>query len=792
MTIFSPGLLCVPGALLCGFTALAEEQLLSRHATYRVIGEGHVSPYGDIVWVWPGTNIRADEPGWMNNPLVEATDAGDLLIDGRTDERSMVYTPGNWDRVGKRLNVEMTLPGAARVSRVVAHLPTDGMYVAERATVHVKGDAGLWQQVDAMSPVAPGRRTLTFALPDVRTSAVKLVLFGEGPRLGITELEVWGVGPTRSATRGLVRMAPHLDSVRPPQPRNAAASSVLLSTPTVPVRLSGTAVTSGRAAMLVDGDRATQVRVDGDAEDQYSDRVVEMEIDLGVDSYIDSVRIWMPGGRGIDTGHVHDFLLAVSAGEEGNVWMVPGERVTNHYWPADDAPSPYVVPINHVNLVGRRVRLTATLAARGALTYRLAMCEVAVWGRAIPGAIRTQVRLEQRPIAVVPEPVSLEQLAPELRWMADERIRCVWFTGDVFARVHSTERTGARVVADAGFNLAAVSMRPDRPGDTWATGTLGKALDTSHDIEKRLPANIAAARDAGLRLLVAWCYGSHHQDPYRRYRGLHSGRLARMTCCPLDEAYIERHIARWARAAAAGGADGFLIDNEMYESDDANHHGPCVCDECFGTYVKTFSEQWRFIYERLSDEDRGVWLQANRADEHYARYAAGRLARLYDGIKRSCAQINPTFVMAKYHVFDDMPGLERGLGSSRIPAPLLSATEYRNGPNAWGAKLYLRAVREGFPLIYVPGAYIGSMSPAKLADSALLSALYYGGWFLWHSGPLLSEEHADRFEGAPARDYLERITAMHQHLDRLLARPRDQWPDPPPLMERVPAAGSMP
>ena len=462
------------------------------------------------------------------------------------------------------------------------------------------------------------------------------------------------------------------------------------------------------------------------------------------------------------------------------------QRLTNHYWPGDDAPKPYVIPINKVNLIGRRLRLKATLAARGALTYRLAMAEVEVWGRPVPNAIKTAVRLDQRPIEVTPEPVSVERMRPEVRWMVDEKIRCVWFTGDVSAKLAGSDRTKAQVIADAGFNVVAMGMHPDRPGDTWATGTLGKALSTSHGIENRLAPNLAAARQAGLRFFVAWCYGSHHQDPYRRYRGLTTGTMAKMTCCPLDAEYVERHIGRWARAAAKGGADGFLIDNEMYESDDSNYNGgPCVCDDCFMTYVKTFSEQWRFIYERLSDEARGVWLQANHADEHYARFTASRIEGIYDKIKHGCEQINPAFIMAKYHVFDDMPGLERGLGSSSIPAPLLSASEANLGPNAWGEKLYRRAREEGFPLLYACGAYPNAQSPERLCDSALLSSLYYGGWFLWHCHALLPDEDGyARFQGASAQDYLDRITAMHKRLDQLLKQPRSQWPDPPPRIAR--------
>ena len=768
---------------------VCDTKLLSRNATYRIVGEGYIYPYPDHIGIWPGTNVRATEPGWMDNPLVEQTDTGDVLIDGRTDEQSLVYTPGDWSGLGKRINVEMSLPGDSRVSRVVAHLPTDRLYVASKATLYVKGSDGLWQQTNEINPVAAGQEKLIFELSNVQTDQVKLVLTSEkprtGPRVGITELEVWGQGPTENQTRGLVRMPTHLDSLRPPQPRNAAASSRLLTRPDTPITVSGTPLTSGEAAWLVDGDRSAQVRVDNDAEEGYSDIAVDVEIDLGVDCYVDSVRVWMPGGRGMDTGHVHDFVLAVSAGEPGNVWMTPGERVANPYWPGDDAPKPYVVPINGVNLVGRRVRVVATLAGRGGLTNRLAMSQIEVFGRPIPGAIETDVTLDQRPIDVTPEPVDPRQMHPQVRWMTEERVRFAWFTDDVFNKSNDgSGRTDAQAMADAGFNVIAVVMAPDRPDDTWQAGTLGKSRDTSADIENRLGSNLAAARDAGLRFVVAWWYGSNHQDPYRRYRGLAAGKLAKKTCCPLDEEYLDRHIGRWARAAAQGGADGFLIDDEMYESDDANYYaGPCICDDCFANYLKTFSEKWRFVYERLPDEARGVWLQANNADKHYREHGASRLAGMYDRIKRSCEQTNPAFIMAKYHVFDDLPGMERGLGSSSIPAPLLSATEYRVGPNVHGARNYQRILDEGFPVVYVPGAYIADMSPEQMADNALLSSLYYGGWFLWHGRALLAETHGERSRGS-TRDYLDRITAMHKRLDQLLGQPRGQWPDPPPGITR--------
>ena len=112
------------------------------------------------------------------------------------------------------------------------------------------------------------------------------------------------------------------------------------------------------------------------------------------------------------------------------------------------------------------------------------------------------------------------------------------------------------------------------------------------------------------------------------------------------------------------------------------------------------------------------------------------------------------------------------------------ADRHGGGPNAYGVKLYRRAIAEAFPLVYACGAWPKPQSPEKLSDSALLSSLYYGGWFLWHSDVILAKDHPEQHPGASGQDYLGRITAMHKRLDQLLTQPRSQWPDPPPGMTR--------
>jgi len=180
--------------------------------------------------------------------------------------------------------------------------------------------------------------------------------------------------------------------------------------------------------------------------------------------------------------------------------------------------------------------------------------------------------LDPRPIEFSPAPAG--ELDPQLQWMATEKVRATWIGDDLFEQFPGTDKTKAEVLAEAGFNTVGISMDVDLDN-----------RNISSAITNRLADNMAEAHRVGLHLLITWKYGTNHQEPYRRYRGL-DGVLAEKSCCPLDTEYIGRHIGRWAVALAQGGADGMIIDTEMYESDDAGYYaGPCVCDDCFANYL---------------------------------------------------------------------------------------------------------------------------------------------------------------------------------------------------------------
>ena len=759
--------------LLVGLAA-GEERLLSRNATYRLAGGGYCYP-GQVQ---PGVNQRAKKGEFVYTPLVERTDTGDKLIDGKTDDRSIVSTPWYWSSQWKRITVEMKLPGQSKITRVRAHLPKAVDLRPESAVLFVKTDAGKWRKAATQraygvtTPREKRATVLTFELDQIACGELKLEFHSTLARVGVNEIEVWGDGPTESKTRGLLRSKPHAETLAAPKVTTAPGSVLLSKSDDTVVKLSGDALTAGVGGTLIDGDRTTPLRVDKKPHSHFS---LTVELDLRKACLVEAVHVWMPGGKGSQTGHVHDLTVAIGSGSgEGAIWRTPVDLAVNPYWPGDDAPRPYAIPIGNLNVVGSRVRVTATLMGTGGVTNRLAMTEIEAWGRAADGAASPAAGLHKRPIRFDPEPVG--KLHPKLESLIAKKVRAAWIGDNLSDKFAGTDKTKARVLVDAGFNLVRVSMGPDR-----------KDRNVSAALEKDLPGNVREARRVGIALLIGWQYGSTHQEPYRKYRAP-SGRLNERTCCPLDETYIERHIGRWAVAIARGGADGMAIDTEMYESDQTNYPGACVCDECFTTYLGVFSQNGKTLYDEVPAERRGLWLSANEATQHYSRFQAKRIEDQYDKIRARCQAINPAFLFAHAPFLEHVAGIERGLGTSSIPCLVLSEREYGSGPSQKSFANVERIRKEGIPALYLCGLFLIQQTPEMVEKNALIGSLRCDGWWLYYATAVLTHPRADdpkafhrsygRVNGTSARDYLDRITAMHNRLDGLLRKPKDQWPTP--------------
>jgi hypothetical protein len=408
------------------------------------------------------------------------------------------------------------------------------------------------------------------------------------------------------------------------------------------------------------------------------------------------------------------------------------------------------------------------------------------------GRVADAAELELRPIVVAPEP--LTDLHPDLRWMVEQRIRAIWVGDDLFDKSIEGDRTKAEVIADAGFNLVMVDMNPNSDDTRSGKVDTSKPLDVKHDrskstdLETRLAPNVAEAHRVGLAFFVGWKYGTHHLEPYRKYRSPTKG-VATYTSCPIDGAYIAgQHIGKWAVKVAQGGADGINVDTEMYHSDTSGYHDPCVCDDCFATYLKEYAADWKKVYDQVPADERGKWLVERKAldtlespwwgGSHYATFASTRIERLWDGIRKRCQAVNPAFVLARYHVFDNVPGMERGMGTSSVPCPVFNASEYNHGPYR-GSFINMNRIPDNFPVLYLAGMYVRVQPPDMLTTNAVQASLYTDGWWAWYGSAFLQDNLPGgygRFGTTTRSDYLDRIKAVHAQIDKLLALPKDQWP----------------
>ena len=387
--------------------------------------------------------------------------------------------------------------------------------------------------------------------------------------------------------------------------------------------------------------------------------------------------------------------------------------------------------------------------------------------------------LDLRPIEVKPEPVG--KLHSAVQWLKTKRVRGIWSGGELCDRHGAGDKTKGQVLAEAGFNLVVLYIGVDR-----------KNRDTAPSLDQELPPNLAEAHRHGMKLMAKWQYGTSHLEPYRRYREP-GGKLHEKTCCPLDQDYVERHVGRWAVKSAERGADGMVFDTEMYESDVTTYAGPCICDDCFATYLKQYARNWESTRDKVPAEQRGAWLNEHGAAEHYSRYQAKCIEDQYDALRARCQAINPAFLFGYAPFLDSFPGLTRGLGTSSHPCLIFSEQEYTSGSNPQSLANIQRVRRDGLPALYLGGHWFLTQSPDMMADNVLIASLYGDGWWAWFGAAVMNnvglgdldgfKPPYGRVKGTTAADYLGRLAKMHAQLDDLLAGPQKAWPKPTAVPE---------
>ena len=734
------------------------DKLLSKNATYTITGGGYVYS-GQIQ---PGVNEQARVDGIALAPLIEQTEAGDELIDGDRSFKSLIYTPWVWHQPGKNIFIETTLPGDSKVNRVHVQFPKSTDYRPESATLKTKDAAGNWQLHERIfvhrerDPVEQSLDFATFELEAHACRELRIEVGGSRRHVGITEIEVWGDGPTESDRHGLVRQTPHIETVRPHLSDVPEGSSNLARAATVKFK-SSHELTAGRPQQLIDGKRPGGIKIVGPPNQHWE---IDIELDLGDIYQIDAVQIWMPGGKGVETGHLHNVKLAISPSGDQLDWDSPTGLIVNPYWPFDNAPRPHVISPASLDVAARRIRVHAYLSGTGGVTSNVAIGEVEVWGSKYTGPPPNPPRLELRSIEIKPQPIA--KLSPKWQALRDRRIRGIWIGGDLDQPFGDTGKTKGEALAYAGFNTVAIY-----------TGVDLNNRETAPELEDRVTRNVAEAHRLGITLLSKWQFGSTHSDPYRRFVQA-NGREHDSSCCPVQPDYIERHVGRWAVRSAELGADGFSFDTEMYESDSTHYPSACYCDSCFKDYLQHFSSDWEKHYRRVKADRRGRWVDANEASTHYGRHQRTRLIAQFADIRRRCRDVNSDFLFAYAPFLGYMSGLTHGLGSPEKPVIVWSEREYTHGPESRTVN-YLKRLRDDqLPALYVCGHMIWYQDPAMLTSNTLEGALHTDGWWAWYGGALLNNIGTDdpiafkspygRAEGYSAEQYLDAIKAMHARL----------------------------
>ncbi len=379
-------------------------------------------------------------------------------------------------------------------------------------------------------------------------------------------------------------------------------------------------------------------------------------------------------------------------------------------------------------------------------------------------------------------------LNPDLQWLADEKVRGIWIGGNLYDPYPDSERTKGQVLAAAGFNLVVLY-----------NGVSRNDRNTAPDLEERITRNMAEARKHGLRVMGKWQYGSTHHGSYRKYRE-GGGTLHELTCCPLDEDYIERHVGRWAVRCAELGADGFVFDTEMYESDVAAYPGPCFCDACFGHYLRAHHDRPQATLIEVKPERRGRWINEHGEDARYGKYSADRVADLYAQIRARCQAINPAYLLGYAPFYNSFAGLTAGLGTATNPCLIFSEQEYTNGPSPQSLANVQHIRSAGVPALYLSGLMVHHQPPQMFADNALLGARSGDGWWAWYGSSLLSMVGGDdpeafkspygRSPNTTAAEYHEALAVNHRRLAELIDQSPDGWPAmtevPPPPKVDVP------
>ena len=132
------------------------------------------------------------------------------------------------------------------------------------------------------------------------------------------------------------------------------------------------------------------------------------------------------------------------------------------------------------------------------------------------------------------------------------------------------------------------------------------------------------------------------------------------------------------------------------------------------------------MQKHIAAADRGEWIAANDAVEHYARHQQQTLIQMFDRLRARCRAVNPDFLLAYAPFFGYLRGMTHGLGTSERPVLVWSEREYTHGPESRTVDYVRRIDEGGLPAFYVGGHMLWYQDPETLSDNLVAAALPHG------------------------------------------------------------------
>ena len=320
-------------------------------------------------------------------------------------------------------------------------------------------------------------------------------------------------------------------------------------------------------------------------------------------------------------------------------------------------------------------------------------------------------------------------------WIRTDKVRAV------YSKNYHSSQLPAKI-ADAGFNTLHVQF------------VRGTYLNREEFLKWG-----KLCRDNRLRYFASiwWSQAAWDQQRYDRPSGIGTtyrafvsskGKVHERTVCPADASYWKQyfHPALLAMAGLATEAQltGLTIDTELYQSDADTgcyyFNGPCLCDGCFGDYLKLRRADQKAGDVAVGQRYRG--LQDGGHVNDYQAHLKSRVEALARQLEQKIHERDPHLLLGflLYYGQGDyfLNGLRDGFKTAERPVVIWpEGPTYSKGYTGHVDDQYAMFQRVG-DVVYVPGLWLEAHAPLTLPEQQHNLASHSDGyWYYWQNEDLL-------------------------------------------------------